>query len=150
MKWILPTIVVGGAIAYYLKDKAQQMAEQVKFNVLAVGIDKKKTNLTRTTIFATFRITNPTDDPVNLKSIIGDIKILGQSLTFSMLEGATVEPRSTKDIKVFVEIPSITGGTLVGNIIKSIKTGTPVTAELIGAVNLKQGRIDFTEQMKLI
>ena len=143
-----------GILAYFgwrfFEGKAQDVSEQVKYNIVKVGIDKRNTNLSKLTIVAVFRMTNPTTSPIKIISIIGDLSAGGQDFTFSMLTPTEINPLSKKDLRISIEIPALTGGQMVGKIITAIRTGKSVFAKLDGFINFPVGRLHFVETKKLI
>lgn len=73
-KYLLGALVVG---ALYYFAKLKKTADVIKVNLANVKL-KKGSGLSLPTIVMSFDIQNPTNNPVNVKGVVGDVYINGQ------------------------------------------------------------------------
>jgi LEA14-like dessication related protein len=147
MRKFLPLIITAGvAIAFYFFSKGQA-AKNLKIYFRNVTAKWQRGNILPT-IFAQFNIVNPSNTPLTLTSIAGDILINGQVVAaVSMLDKMTIQPNSTSVLNIKIDASAVSAGQVLFNIIRNKEK---VKAAFEGTVNSGGVLIPISQSVNLI
>lgn len=103
------------ALGTYLIIKARKVQDFVKqANVQVVDLNMRFPNYYTTMINVVIKITNPTTQPVNLKTFYGDVVLLGKSLgTINYLNPISIPAAGSVNLNIPVSVSNLS---LLGNI----------------------------------
>ena len=135
-KYLLGAAAV--AAAYYFF-RLKRAGENIKVNLANVSI-RKGSGLSLPTIKIDFEVQNPTNMPVSLKGVVGDVYINGQYLAnVSNLSNIQIKPNASTIYSVDVKAGLTDAISTVINLLKKKsageKTGLTMTADLNVNVN---------------
>ena len=131
MKKYFPFIVIGGAVALYFLSKAGA-AKKIRVYFKDISLGKSK-GLHLPDIFARFRIVNPTNTPLSVDSIAGDI-YFNKNLLASVqnLSKFTIEPNSELIYPVKIETSAFS---LLQTLYDYLRNKEKITISFDGTVN---------------
>lgn len=131
MKKYFPFIIVGGAVALYFMSKAGA-AKKLRVYFKDVSFGKSK-GIRIPEIFARFRLVNPTNTPMTVDSIAGDI-YFNKSLLASIqnLNKITINPNSEILYPVKIETSAFS---LIQTLYNYLQNREKITVSFEGTVN---------------
>ena len=140
--WFITPLLAIGLFALYLKRKAKT-AENLRFEFLNLGIDKKKTNLSRIYFNIKLRAINSETENINIKLLNINLFINDNNIGNILNQTPFVVPKNSQtDINLSVNFSTLSAGSIIYNIVKNVITNKAIkfTAKFDGFADTDLGR----------